>query len=343
MQLPNRDHHASLRPRVGDRMRLLVLLCPLVHVATNDVLYLDSLWSASVYANLTNPMTAAAAMQVERAPWRAQAGSSAASTTGGKDSKSGDDRKKQKGKEGEGVARGAAGSEGYAGKAKPVRRGGARRRGKADKDRKLTTKDNGLKELLLLLATQVTQLTQRSRAMWGMMTKTVILDDSNPIVKAMQDENKMFAAGAQELRDKLKRLKDQAKAAKDDKAAEGKANGEADIAQQELRALGPPTTTVFAAMVEALMGEEVGRANRMTLEAWSTAMVGDPPDFVKLCRLENCYQQDMIKIVFSVGDQAKENVLCDSFKALGLFVAQGSAPAGYMEEELSAWIDVLKA
>eukprot|EP00959_Pyramimonas_sp_CCMP1952_P046815 977809-Pyramimonas_sp.AAC.1 len=69
-------------------------------------------------------------------------------------------------------------------------------------------------------------------------------------------------------------------------------------------------------------------------------MVGDPPDFVKLCRLENCYQTDMIKIVFAVTDQTKEDVLADAFKQLGATVTSGSAPAGYMEEKLSAWIDV---
>ena len=96
-------------------------------------------------------------------------------------------------------------------------------------------------------------------------------------------------------------------------------------------------------MIEALAVEEVGRVNRQTLEAWGTAMVGDPPDFVKLCRLENCYQEGMIKIIFSVNDQTKENVLIDTFKALGCVITVGSAPAGYMEEELSAWIDVLKS
>ena len=101
--------------------------------------------------------------------------------------------------------------------------------------------------------------------------------------------------------------------------------------------------SVFAAMVEGLATQEEGKVCRLALEAWSTEMVGDPPDYVKLCRFENCYSDGQIKIVFSVTNQEKENVLVASFKALGAQVTTGQAPAGYMEEELSAWIDVLKA
>ncbi|CAK0856817.1 unnamed protein product [Prorocentrum cordatum] len=139
----------------------------------------------------------------------------------------------------------------------------------------------------------------------------------------------------------LQRMKDAAKQAKDanDKPAEAQADKDAAAASLALRELGPPTATMFCAMVEALAGEEVGRANRQTLEAWSTAMVGDPPGFVKLCRFENWYQKDMVKIVFPINDQTKENILTDSFKQLDCVVTSGTAPAGYMEDELSAWID----
>ncbi|CAK0881358.1 unnamed protein product [Prorocentrum cordatum] len=147
------------------------------------------------------------------------------------------------------------------------------------------------------------------------------------------------------MREQVKRMKDAGKQAKDanDKPAEVQADKDAAAASLAPRELGPPTATTFCAMVEALAGEEVGRASRQTLEAWSTAMVGDPPDFVKLCRLENCYQKDMVKIVFSINDQTKENILTDSFKQLDCAVTSGTAPAGYMEDELSAWIDVLKS
>eukprot|EP00959_Pyramimonas_sp_CCMP1952_P286219 5985219-Pyramimonas_sp.AAC.1 len=85
----------------------------------------------------------------------------------------------------------------------------------------------------------------------------------------MQEEAKTFSDNAQTLRDKVKRLKDEAKAAKDagDKPAEQKSDGEAALVLAELRGLGPPTATVFCAMVESLAEEEVGRANRQTLEA----------------------------------------------------------------------------
>lgn len=292
-------------------------------------------------------MTAAAAIKDApmRPSWRApRAGdSSAASANGGAASRPAEDRKKQKGANGGGLARGAAGAEGVAPTPKGTRRGG-RRRGAADKDRKLTTKDGGLRELLLLLTMQITALTQKSRAMWGILTRTIIIEDTHQVVKDMQDEGKAFADQAQNLRGRVGRLKEEAKKAKGgDQANEANLNKEADGATQDLRSLGPPTMAVFAAMVESLAAQEVGKVNRVALEAWSTQMVGDMPDYVKLCRLENCYANGQIKIVFSLANLERETILVDAFRALGAQVTTGQAPAGYMEEELSAWIDVLKA
>ncbi|CAK0846868.1 unnamed protein product [Prorocentrum cordatum] len=202
-----------------------------------------------------------------------------------------------------------------------------------NKDRKLQAKDDGLRELLLL--------TMRSRAMWGMLTKTIIIDDGSNIAKAMQEEPRSFSENAKGMWEQVKRMKDAAKQAKgaNDKPAEVQADKDAAAATLALRELAPPTATMFCAMVEAPAVEEVGRANRQTLEAWSTATFGDPPGFVKLCRLENCRQQDKVKIAFSTTDQAKENILTDSFKQLDCVATSGTAPSGYMEDELSAWID----
>ena len=83
--------------------------------------------------------------------------------------------------------------------------------------------------------------------------------------------------------------------------------------------------------------------NRKALEARKAEFTDAPPSYVRLCRLESCKDQDLIKIIFSLDDKAKERVILDSFAAMGATVTQGMAPSGYLEEEISAWIDVLKS
>ncbi|CAK0888786.1 unnamed protein product [Prorocentrum cordatum] len=154
-------------------------------------------------------------------------------------------------------------------KPKPTSRDGRRRGG--DKERKLTTKDGGLRELLLVLP-----------------CRPVNLEEASPVVKQMQEEGKAFAENAQNLRSKVAKMREAAK------------------------------SPVFAAMVEALALQEIGKVNRVALEAWATRMVGDPPDYVKLCRLENCYQEGQTKVVLSVSDQGKEDILVPSRGAPGV-------------------------
>eukprot|EP00959_Pyramimonas_sp_CCMP1952_P017753 376844-Pyramimonas_sp.AAC.1 len=96
-------------------------------------------------------------------------------------------------------------------------------------------------------------------------------------------------------------------------------------------------------MAENLSTKEVGAVNRKSLEALKMTFTDTPPDYVRLCRLESCKADDMIKIVIALDDPAKERVVLDAFKAMGATVTQGMAPSGYLEEEISAWIDVLKS
>eukprot|EP00959_Pyramimonas_sp_CCMP1952_P336116 7038158-Pyramimonas_sp.AAC.1 len=96
-------------------------------------------------------------------------------------------------------------------------------------------------------------------------------------------------------------------------------------------------------MVGDLSTKEVGAVNRKALEALKMTFTDTPPDNVRLRGLESCKDDDMIKIVIALDDAAKERVVLDSFKATGATVTQGMAPGGYLEEEISAWIDVLKS
>ncbi|CAK0882744.1 unnamed protein product [Prorocentrum cordatum] len=283
-------------------------------------------------------------MEVEKkGRWRPQvAASSASSRTGGAQSKpaDSDSRKSQKDSKGTRLARGDAGLEGAA--AKPKTRRGGRRRAEA-KERKLTTKDAGHKDLLLHLSMLASQLAQRSRAMWGITTRTAILEDKSPVIKATQQEGQDFAQVANQKRAEASRLKDQAKAAKDtDGAAARQFDQEADKMMEGLRGLGPPAPAAFCTMIEALANEEIGKRLKDVLVALLAEMEEAPPTYVRLCRLESCKQPDMLKVVFALDRVDLEAQVMEAFRSMGVVTTVGAAPSGYLEDEISAWIDVLK-
>ncbi|CAK0831588.1 unnamed protein product [Prorocentrum cordatum] len=279
-------------------------------------------------------------MDVEKTggSWRPRA-SSANSKTGGGESSLGEDagRKTQKA-EGGRVARGTAGTEGTAQRPR-IRRGG-RRRAEA-KERKITTKDSGLKELILHPTMLVAQLAQRSRAMWGITARAVLLEESVAVVKAMQTESSSFAQIANDMRSDINKIKQKAKDDKDsDAAAARKHDLDAEQILKDLRNLGPPAPAVFCSMLEALSKEEIGRQNREFLQATLAEMDDQPPTYVRLCKLEGCKQPDTLKIAYALDRTDLQMRIFGSFRAMGATVTVGSAPSGYLEDEVSAWIDL---
>ena len=163
------------------------------------------------------------------------------------------------------------------------------------------------------------------------------------MVAAMQAGSKDFSEVAAGMRKKVSALKEEAKQAKStDANLEKRASQEADEIMGNLETRGPPALAVYAATVESLATQEVGLVNRQALEALKEGFKDDPPDYVRICRLESCRDDEMIKIVFALDDVSTEKLIMMSFRAMGATVTQGMAPAGYLEEESSAWIDVLK-
>ncbi|CAK0890831.1 unnamed protein product [Prorocentrum cordatum] len=114
------------------------------------------------------------------------------------------------------------------------------------------------------------------------------------LLLSTQAVSKDFAAG---LRKQVSTFKETAKKAKgSDSALEKKSNEDAD----ELRP-----------------AQEIGRVNREYLESVTTDMVDEPPRDVRLCRSENCEQEDMTKVVFALGDKTKGMQILENFRAMG--------------------------
>ncbi|CAK0853967.1 unnamed protein product [Prorocentrum cordatum] len=177
----------------------------------------------------------------------------------------------------------------------------------------------------------------------GACLRAILIEEKSSVVKAIQQESKDFSDHAANLRTQIGKYKEDAKKASgSDAGAEKEAATKAEEVQKELRTLGPPAPALFAAPVESLATEEVGAVNRRALEAMKQEFVEAPPMDVRLCRLESCKDEDMIKIVLALDDKAKEGVITASLHAMGAQVTSGMAPSGYMEDEISAWIDALK-
>ena len=62
-----------------------------------------------------------------------------------------------------------------------------------------------------------------------------------------------------------------------------------------------------------------------------------------MCRLEACFRAGKQKVVLIVQEAPLRRTLVAAFKQTEYAeVKSGRAPAGYMEEELSAWLEALQ-
>eukprot|EP00959_Pyramimonas_sp_CCMP1952_P138678 2902600-Pyramimonas_sp.AAC.1 len=94
------------------------------------------------------------------------------------------------------------------------------------------------------------------------------------------------------------------------------------------------------------MEEEAGAQNRKYLEALMEQMrERDPRDLIQMChvcRLEKCFDDAKAKIVLAVPDYNLRKLMKSSMEQIGAATTMGQAPAGYLEEELGAYADMLQ-
>ena len=74
-----------------------------------------------------------------------------------------------------------------------TRRGGKRRNPGERKEKSLQVKDNGLRELLVLILKQVPNTTQKVRMLVGAMVDTFIFPKKRKFAQTTQEEQALFA------------------------------------------------------------------------------------------------------------------------------------------------------
>mmetsp|Transcript_35005 Transcript_35005/g.99953 ORF Transcript_35005/g.99953 Transcript_35005/m.99953 type:complete len:264 (-) Transcript_35005:235-1026(-) len=258
-----------------------------------------------------------------RAAWRPQEGSWAQSRSSGTVSK----------QEEEGTTRTLrknGTNEDVAGAKDRVRRG--RRRRNEDKDRSIATKDKGLKELLTVMMKQLSIVSQQSRLLMATQCDKFLVSHSSKLIEAMQAEGTAFAR----MVDKMRERRD---------------NGDERAAKQ-LEQLGPPTATVAMAFLAALNQQDVGGANRQAIKdffAKAEPAEGVEPevtksmieDWITVCRIESVYDENKRMITLAMRTFPLRQHIVSAMTMIGHPPMRGVAPPGYLEEEVSAWIEAM--
>ena len=97
--------------------------------------------------------------------------------------------------------------------------------------------------------------------------------------------------------------------------------------------------------MKALLAEEVGAANRRSLEAL-LARVEDLDqtelfNLFPIIKTEKCYSEEFMKIAIHCTEAESKTLLTGALKLVGAKLLVGRPPAGYLENELSDWMVAL--
>ena len=208
-----------------------------------------------------------------------------------------------------------------------TRRGG-RRRGKHSK-KQWGNKDKSLQSLLLSMLKLTLQNSQKNRMTMAATTDTVLADVDNSLVTAIKEEGVSFAAMVEFARKRL----------------------EEDPTAPPMSSVGAPTASTVIGFLEALAKADVGAVPRAAITAFLQEVQpesGDPTcskeqleqQFAFL-RLEKMHDEAKIKIVIAMHGAPLRPMILAALRNMGLDVRTGMAPPGWMEEELSTWVDAL--
>jgi len=188
-------------------------------------------------------------------------------------------------------------------------------------------RDQGLKGLVVNLAKLSLQNAQRSRATAGCMVDTVTVPKDHEIAVAIADEGKAYSERAEAMHDKLGK-------AEDDTV---KASLIAEIKSQQA-----PCKGNLMAMLEVLIKQDVGGANRDAIGKYVLACVDEAPD-TTICKLQSVREEGMVMIHMSLRWVPVRANILDAFKQLRFPVKSEQPPPSVAEDTVSAYLDALAA
>ena len=228
---------------------------------------------------------------------------------------------------GRGAAVGAKGWVTGGGKSAPGRGGANRRRGAEDRERVITTRDDGLRELLLLLSMLVHQTAARTRELMGCSCDTWLLPTTSTLARRLKAEMAAFTTRVNEWRINRDRA--------------------LDSGEEPPPAMGNPSVLLFREMIDALQDEDVGQANKDQLMVAGTALDELGPTGIEqqvpLCRIDATANENTTKITVAMNTyEHRALVLAAMGQMTNANYKGGGPPPGFMEEEVGAWIQQLR-
>ena len=250
-------------------------------------------------------------MTQERAPWRPPRASSQASGPGGVNE--GEPKAKQPRKQEEKP------------EGKRVRRGGKKRNAEkgSEEQRQLVTKDRGLRKLLVALLKSHLMTCQNTRLLMA-ACDVFLLQADHMVTVAVREEGAAFAKAVAEWREKKRQAENQQGA-------------------QPPKAWGSPAPTLFLAMVEALMKQDMGGKNKKELTEAMPEL--SKPEWVEkrvhAVKVKDAREEGKVLITISMAGFKYQDLIVRALEQSGAEHKTGVAPAGYLEEELSAWCEEL--
>ena len=213
----------------------------------------------------------------------------------------------------------------------PSRRTRRKRRSKPAEAKKTAVKDQNLAGMMQVVLQSTLMLQQQMRMVMGVLLEVFLLPGELKLVQALLSESKAFAAEA------VKRRTGQI-------ASEAMSDGTAPPPQP----LGPPTCTLALAFLENLHLEDIGGSNRASIQAlaekYGQASQSEILDLFQELRLTRTAAGTKFKLQFAItrGEERRQILLAIEAIA-GAERKEGSAPAGYLEEEVQEWLDLTLA
>ena len=212
------------------------------------------------------------------------------------------------------------------GKGRGRRRGGRRRNRERDEPIECKVKDKGLRQWMQVMTTATLSLLQSNRFLMGVSVDTFLAAREDSLVKAIEEEGELF--------NKLVEVRrtERAEALKNDDPVPPP--------------LPPPFFATVVAFLAALLKREVGEDLRASLEPLLADLRQDSEiiaTFVGGLKLMPCADTKRIKIVIAMNQLPQRPDIIKAIKRLpNITHTLGSAPPGFLEEELGDWMDHLR-
>ncbi|CAK0852503.1 unnamed protein product, partial [Prorocentrum cordatum] len=188
-----------------------------------------------------------------------------------------------------------------------------RRRRAAYKPKVAPKIPNDMRELLTTIVRATYQNTKQIRELKGRIITAVKISDTDPLVEAIEQENRNHARAIRR---------------------EGESHGR-----------GPPAPGAAMAMMEALTQQDIGAKSKgdltTTIERINAMDQHQVQDSFPICKLDKAYKSGQANILFNCRGYEIRQRLMTALRNADKQACVGPAPAGFVEDELTLWMGAL--